>query len=484
MTRRGHYSSTASCDILFLQRSALGMLASTAKRSCKYHSIDAYGSHECPNLERSTRQSLEPRLERAFDFAAAQVRTMIERDPDFFPIYTRNGRWRHDGEGWTDWCAGFHAGMMWLLAERTGELEWRQHAEHYSRLLEHKQYDRDVHDLGFIFLNTYLPWYRASGDARLREVLITAGRTLALRYNERGRYLRSFVAPESLFIDIMMNVPLIFYAAAPPATWTSIGWHVPTATPRRARWSAPTVRPPMKGSLIPTPASFCASPLIRVFARIRPGPAAWRGRFTASPLSSAYTGRDVRPGRRRAAMPTASSPGAPESLVPPWDFDVPPGPDRIDDSSAAAIAASGLWDLAALLESRDPAKAQRYRDATLTILDSLCTDQYLAWTTPGWEGILKHGVYHFHKKLGVDESVMWGDFFFLEAIAQGTGRSGGCASAVVGWPARILECRLAPNVQANFSFTSRRYPPTCYTMARARELRGRASFCWLKLQGP
>ena len=38
----------------------------------------------------------------------------------------------------------------------------------------------------------------------------------------------------------------------------------------------------------------------------------------------------------------------PEGLVPPWDFDVPPGPDRIDDSSAAAIAASGLWDLAQL----------------------------------------------------------------------------------------------------------------------------------------
>ena len=44
-------------------------------------------------------------------------------------------------------------------------------------------------------------------------VLVTAGRTLALRFNPRGRYLRSFVAPESLFIDIMMNVPLIFYAA-------------------------------------------------------------------------------------------------------------------------------------------------------------------------------------------------------------------------------------------------------------------------------
>jgi unsaturated chondroitin disaccharide hydrolase len=30
--------------------------------------------------------------------------------------------------------------------------------------------------------------------------------------------------------------------------------------------------------------------------------------------------------------------------------------------------------------------------------------------------VLKHGVYHIHKNLGVDESVMWGDFFFLEAL--------------------------------------------------------------------
>ncbi len=27
-----------------------------------------------------------------------------------------------------------------------------------------------------------------------------------------------------------------------------------------------------------------------------------------------------------------------------------------------------------------------------------------------------HGVYHFRKGLGVDESVIWGDFFFLEAV--------------------------------------------------------------------
>lgn len=108
----------------------------------------------------------------------------------------------------------------------------------------------------------------------------------------------------------------------------------------------------------------------------------------------------------------------PDSLVPPWDFDVPDGPDRIDDSSAAAIAASGLWNLAELTYPSDPARAKRYRDATSTILDTLCTDNYLAWTDPDWQGVLKQGVYHFHKKLGVAESVMWGEFFFLEAVEK------------------------------------------------------------------
>ena len=36
----------------------------------------------------------------------------------------------------------------------------------------------------------------------------------------------------------------------------------------------------------------------------------------------------------------------------------------------------------------------------------------------GWEGILKHGVYHIHKKIGVDESVMWGEYFFVEALSK------------------------------------------------------------------
>ena len=67
---------------------------------------------------------------------------------------------------------------------------------------------------------------------------------------------------------------------------------------------------------------------------------------------------------------------------------------------------------------QDPVYAARYRRAALIILDTLTGRDYLADQTPGWEGILKHGMYHLNKGLGVDESVMWGEHFFVEALEK------------------------------------------------------------------
>src|SRR5918992_91573 len=135
-------------------------------------------------------EPLERRAEAAIAFAQKQVRALIARDPDYFPLFTEGGKWRHGKEAWTNWCEGFLPGMMWVFARRTGDPYWRERAGHYSRLIEHRQHDR-------------------GGD----DVVVTAGRTMGLRFDERGKYLRSFVAPESCFIDVMMNVGIVFYAA-------------------------------------------------------------------------------------------------------------------------------------------------------------------------------------------------------------------------------------------------------------------------------
>ena len=220
--------------------------------------------------------------------------------------------------------------MMWLIAGRTGDAWWRTIAEHYSRLLEHRQHDRNVHDLGFIFLNTYLPWYRATGDERLRQVLITAGRTLALRFNPKGQYLRSFVAPESLFIDIMMNVPIIFYAARETGDPDALRpGRRPLPDDRADPGPRPTARPPTRGSSTSRPATFLRQ---STHQGLRPDSAWTRGlAWSLYGFGTVFTytddPADLAVARRNADYYLAR---CPDSLVPPWDFDVSrrPRPDR------------------------------------------------------------------------------------------------------------------------------------------------------------
>src|SRR5207244_741250 len=95
--------------------------------------------------------------------------------------------------------------------------------------------------------------------------------------------------------------------------------------------------------------------------------------------------------------------------VPPNDWEER-DPGSLYESSAAAIAASGLLQLAEL------SGVARYRTHATTILRTLCTPEFLAIETPGWQGVLKHASYHQRLQLGVDESVMWGDYFFVEAL--------------------------------------------------------------------
>jgi unsaturated chondroitin disaccharide hydrolase len=362
---------------------------------------------------------LMPKLQVAFDFSQKQVKNLIQNHPDEFPVYTQEGKWAHAGEAWTHWCEGFPGGMMWIFHTRTGEPWWRKMAEHYSRLIEHRKTDRSVHDLGFLFWSTWKRWYDLTGDTSVNQVVLTAGETMGLRFKDKGQYLRSFVADESLFIDIMMNVGIVFYAAQQSDDRDLL---------RKAHQHCQTTR----RYLVRGDGSTAHEGIFDVesgeFLR-QSTHQGWRGDSTWARgqawalygFGTVYT-MTHDPRYLAAAKSCADffiehtpfepdAPGGPG--VPPNDFDDPRRP-VLYDSSAAAIAASGLLDLAAI--DQDPLYAQRYRQAALTILETLTGPGYLANQTPGWEGILMHGVYHRPKGIGVDESVMWGEYFFVEAL--------------------------------------------------------------------
>ena len=146
-------------------------------------------------LSSANREELAPQFRAALEFAAQQAQRIVAKYPGYTPMYTVGGLWNREGERWTHWCEGFFPGILWLLHKHTGEADWRRLAERYSRPLEPRRFDRAIHDLGFLFFSTYLRWYRLTGDPTLRDILIQAGRTLALRH-QKGGYLASFIGPQ------------------------------------------------------------------------------------------------------------------------------------------------------------------------------------------------------------------------------------------------------------------------------------------------
>src|SRR5262249_19717819 len=159
--------------------------------------------------------ALRKTLQGAFDFAQSQAQSLLQKyPPDYYPMYTVGGKFGQDRKRWTHWCDGFYPGMMFLFARGEVKEFWLEPAVAYSLPLEPRQYDRAVHDLGFLIFSTYLRWRERGGPTdRIDPVLLQAGKTLACGFMAEGQHLRSFVDPAPLFIDIMMNVGTFFHAA-------------------------------------------------------------------------------------------------------------------------------------------------------------------------------------------------------------------------------------------------------------------------------
>lgn len=350
----------------------------------------------------------------AFAFAARQLRRLVTAHPDRSATYTEDGRWIVDQDGWAPtWTGGFLAGQLWLVAQHTGDPWFRDQALRYTRALEPRASDHGTHDIGFLMEPSFGRWFDATGDPHAREVLVTAGRTMAARLQPAGGYLSTWVDPGSTFIDVMMNVGIIFRAAelsGDDALAAAALRHCLTSRRYLVRGDGSTIH---EGWFDPETGEFLRAATHQGW---RPDSCWARGQAWAIyGFADAYThaGTPELLATARAAADyflahTMSDP------VPPNDFD-DPSPVRPYESSAACIAAAGLARLADCLTA-EPTSATRYRTAARRILETLCTPAFLAIASPGWEGMIRHGTYHARNGLGVDESVMWGDYYFLEAL--------------------------------------------------------------------
>ncbi|MCA9410398.1 MAG: glycoside hydrolase family 88 protein [Candidatus Omnitrophica bacterium] len=360
----------------------------------------------------------------AMDHAEKQVSEMTPKWPagSPAPIYTVDGKWFRQKNIWTDWTPGFYAGMMWMLFESTGKQGWRDRAIEFSLPLEERKFDRDVHDLGFIFMSTYKRWHDLLEPGPERDkvasVLVTAGNTQSLRWKETGEdhYIFSFNGPQSLFIDIMMNIRVLFWAyrhSGNENLYNRAITHARTTRKYIVRDDGAAIHEgifnPIRGEFRNLSTQQGYSPWTCWSRGLAWAIYGFHDTFL-------YTGeKEFLETAELCSQYYFDHPT--EDGVPYWDYGAPNIPEEEKDSSAAAVIASAFLSMAETV----PEKSDLYLDAAAKILNSLTTPGYLTVDMEGHEGILTQGVYHKPMGWGVNESVMWGEYFFLEAVHKALG---------------------------------------------------------------
>jgi hypothetical protein len=451
-----------------------------------------------------TPEKLLPQIGRLFEISAAKIRAIAGSfaASQGTPVFTVQGS--YVTRDWTEWTEGFLYGSALLQYDATGEewfLEWAKNKT-VERMASHVTH-MGVHDHGFNNVSTYGNLLRLATEGRIEASeferrfyalgLKASGAIQAARWSRTGDgrgYIYSFNGPHSLFADTIRSLRSLGLAhrlghvlkgendrrisllerlvqhAAVTAEFSVYYGEGRDAYDVRGRVAHEALFNPADGTYRCPSTQQGFSPFTtwtRALAWIMCGYAEQLEYVTTLPdpeLEPLGGRAQIENVMRRAAEATCDyylEQAATDGIV-YWDTGAPNltklgdwrhrpsdpfNPYEPVDSSAAAIAAQGLWRFGTYLKRvsehfvgahgsprRPPlldacghaTAADKYRQAALTIVKTLLDQPYLS-TDPRHQGLILHSVYH--RPRGWDyipagqsvpcgESSMWGDYHARE----------------------------------------------------------------------
>lgn len=432
-----------------------------------------------------TPQALVPKLEQLFELSAAKIRALEQGwDPSRgAPVFTVQGT--YTSQGWTEWTQGFQYGSSLLQYDATGELWFLDHGRNHTvkHMAMHVSHV-GVHDHGFNIVSTYGNLLRLIQEEKAeayredrelcRLALKVSGAVQASRWSPTadGRgYIYSFNGPHSLFSDTIRSLRSLAVAhclgqallgendqrvsllqrllhhAGVTAAYNVYYGEGRDHYDVRGRVAHESIFNPKDGNYRCPSTQQGYSPFTtwtRGLAWIMCGYAEQLEflRFLPGDALEPFGGLEaVEAVFLRAAETTCDFyiENTPQDGIPYWDTGAP-GLVRLGDylsrpsdpfndqepvdSSAAAIAAQGLWRLGRYLarEKKAAEKARRYQQAALTVTTHLLEDPYLS-RDPSHQGLILHSVYHRPRgwdsvpegrRIPCGESSLWGDYHARE----------------------------------------------------------------------
>jgi len=333
-----------------------------------------------------------------------------------------NGRFPNSGDGFSytlndnvNWLAAFWPGVLWLADANSDDPIYRETAVSllptFSTRLDTQVHI--THDMGFLFSLSARAQWQETGDEVAQNLALRAADELVARYRLPGKYIQAWgpIGEERrgglIIADTMMNLPLLFWASEQ------------TGDPRYRE------------------AAYNHAQLSRQYL-IREDGSSFHTYFFNQETGEPIEGRTHQgfgddscwarghawliygfalaaqwcdePEFLEAAKKTAVYflNHLPEDNIPIWDFRLTDDEIAYRDSSAAAIAACGLLRI-----------AQLTGDDTFLAQGNMLTDALISEcfeTDTAGQGLLKHGALHIPKGWTPDGYLIFGDYFFLEAL--------------------------------------------------------------------
>lgn len=361
-------------------------------------------------------------LDRMIDAVLTRIDRALPAFIDRFPAPSSE-KGVYPAIGNVEWTNGFWTGMLWLAWEISGETRYREAAEIQVPSFADRVTRRinvDHHDLGFLYSLSACAAHRLTGSDEARASGLEAARLLLARFDPVAGVIQAWgdmSDPDQrgrMIIDCNLNLPLLYWAARQTGEQdfnAAADRHLMRAAELLVRPDASTFHTyyvdtrtglPRHGSThqgFSDDSSWARGQAWGIYGF------ALGYRHMGDPDLIALAAKLANHFLNRL----------PSDGICCWDLIFTDDDETPRDSSAAAVAACGLIELAGALPLSDPARAV-YEQWAWHIVRTLDAG-YLA-PVEGANGVLAHAVYHMPNGVGVDESCIWGDYFYLEALMR------------------------------------------------------------------
>jgi unsaturated chondroitin disaccharide hydrolase len=370
-----------------------------------------------------------------------------------YPSSTRSdGSWSTTGA--SSWTSGFFPGALWRVYEGSGAPLWSTRATDWQAGVESQKTDTSSHDVGFKIFTRFGNAYRLTGSETYRGVILAGAASLASRYSSTVGAIKSWDGPTSsdfrVIIDNMMNLEILFWGSkhGGQTAWYDMAVsHALKTMANHVRADGSTYQGvnynPSTGAIKnkfthqgdATESTWSRGQAWAVYGFTMAYRETGDQRFldTARRVADYYIGH------------------LPPDRVPFWDFEAPGIPNEPRDSSAAAIAAAGLLELAGL--ESDAGRATGYTQAAKDTLSSLSSSAYLAEGTNS-DAILLHATQN-EPDGASDTGLIYADYYFIEALLRYRSLAGRITASGTGTP--VVGATVAFDAGSSLSRVDGRY---------------------------